>query len=608
MIRSLLPFTALVVTLTHACSNILISKGASADGSVIVAYNADDDGLFGSLDHRPAADHIPGSIRQVWDWDGQYYCGNIPQVAHTLNVVGNINEAGVSIIETTFGGIEAVDGHGTGAIMSYGDLIWTTLERATSARDAITIMDSLTQLYGYESNGESFGIADGNEVWLLEMVSKGKTEKGSVWVASRVPDGMVGATANQARTTTFAQNDPANVLYSKDVISFARKIGVYSPTAPDADFNFREAYDPISFSGARFGEARVWNIFQEVCNGCVASHLSFAQGYNLSNSMPLFVFPSHKLTLEDTIEAMRTHFEDTWFDNRGLDRPDVGANSGHSPYRYRPLVWQWNNSNWLNERTVGIQQSGWAFIAQIRGWLPKPIQAIEWFAPDDSSTSPRTPVYGGALRVPCGFASLTGQTPGAGVACAPDADGFKMNLQSAFWIWNLVGNVAFSERYATAYPQVIARGDEVMARAIAATVTMDQDFVALWTVDPFGAIEAATAYGETQGAQMLTEWTQFWYLLFATFRDGGILSPSTDTQCINGNVVNCTARLDPVSKEVGYDDDWRARIAIENPERYKIPTTTIAENGEGELDMTREISKQKVMSGKRRGSRAAKRS
>jgi hypothetical protein len=223
------------------------------------ADNADDMGLFGSLDLRPAADHAPGAMRPVWDWDSQLYTGEIPEVAHTFNVVGNVNENGVIITETTFGGRADLDGGGTGAIMSYGDLIFTTLQRATSARGAIAIMDALCQEYGYESSGESFGVADGDEVWLMELIGKGKYGKGAVWVASRVPDGYVGATANQARTRTFAQADPDNVLFSPDIVAFARSIGAFNGTA-DADFDFREAFDPISFTGARFAEARVWNV------------------------------------------------------------------------------------------------------------------------------------------------------------------------------------------------------------------------------------------------------------------------------------------------------------------------------------------------------------
>lgn len=468
-------------------------------------------GLFGSLDLRPAADHPQGTRKQMWDWDGQYWTGTIPEVPHTLNVVGNVNEVGVIITETTFGGRADLDGHGHGNNISYGDLIWTTLQRAHTAREAITIMDALTQTYGYESNGESYGVGDSNEVWLLEMVSKGKYARGSVWVASRIPDGYVGSTANQARTTTFNQNDPANVLFSHDVVSFARSIGIYNGT--DADFNFREAYDPISFGGARFGEARVWTLFNPICGGCVSQHLDFAQGYNLSNSMPLFVPAASKLSLMDVVHFMRDHAEGTWFENTGDNRPDVGAESGHSPYRFRPLTWDYSGSTYLNERTVGIQQSGWAFIAQSRGWLPPPIQAVIWFAPDDASTSPRVPAYGGATRIPAPFGSLVGQTPGGGVPYAPTADGFTMSLDSAFWVWNLVGNVAFSERYQLAYPQVIAAVDAAQTKMIAAAAQLEKDFVALWSVDQSAAVELATAFGETTGVSMFTQWRDFWYFL-----------------------------------------------------------------------------------------------
>ncbi len=438
---------------------------------------------------------------------------------HTLNVVGNVNEVGVAITETTFGGRGDLDGHGHNNNVSYGDLIWTTLERAHTAREAIAIMDALTQQFGYESNGESYGIGDGSEVWLMEMVSKGKYGRGSVWVASRIPDGYVGSTANQARTTTFNQADPDNVLFSKDVITFARSIGAFS--GADADFNFREAYDPLTFGGARFGEARVWSLFNPICGGCVAQHLDYAQGYNLSNAMPLFVPAASKLTLADTVRLMRDHAEGTWFENTGDNRPDVGAGPGHSPYRFRPLVWDYNGSSYLNERTVAIQQSGWAFIAQIRGWLPAPIQAVTWFAPDDAATSPRVPVYGGASRIPAAFGSQVGQTPGGGVPYAPLADGFTMSLDSAFWVWNLVGNSAFSERYQDAYPMITQAVDAHQARMIADEAAMQKDFVALYAVDPAAALEMATTFGEREGQGMFTAWRDFWFLLCVRARLAG---------------------------------------------------------------------------------------
>lgn len=577
-----------------ACSNILVSKGASADGSTILAYNADDMGLFGSLDLRPAADHPAGTQRQVWDWDGQYYTGQIPEVNHTFNVVGNINENGVVITETTFGGRSDLDGHGTGALMSYGDLIWTALSRARTAREAIQIMDYLTQTFGYESDGESFGVGDDNEIWLLEMVGKGKYGKGSVWVASRIPEGYVGSTANQARTETFVQNDPENVMFAADVISFARQIGVYNGT--DADFNFREAYDPISFSGARFGEARVWNLLNPACGGCLDAHLDFAQGYNLSNSMPLFVKAAHKLTLTDTITYMRTHFEHTWFDNTGNDRPDVGAGAGNSPYRFRPLTWESGGKTFLNERTVGVQQSGWAFIAQSRSWLPGPIKAVSWFAPDDSSTSPRIPTYGGATRIPAAFGSQEGQTPGGGVAYAPWTNAFTMSMDSAFWIWNLVGNIAWGERYGDAYPIVIKHANDAQAKLMEEAAAMEASFVSMYASDPAGAVEMMTTFMEVSGANLMQEWTKLWMFLFASFRDGGILLPSTGTKCVNGNTKDCTSKLMPGESDTGYSPAWRARIVADsdNAQRLLVPAAALSPE-----QLKREEAKIAVMNGKR---------
>lgn len=595
-LRIVASLLAIAVGNVHGCSNLLVSPGATADGSSILSYNSDDMTLFGSVDLRLAATHPPGSLVYGWDWDAQIFLGTFPDVNQTYNVVGNVNEYGVIITETTFGGRSDLDGGGIpGNNVSYGQLIWTTLQRSKTAREAITIMDFLCQNYGYASSGESFGVGDSNEVWLMELIGKGKYGKGAVWVASRVPDGYIGATANQARTQIFNQTDPENVLFSPDVISFARSIGAYNGT--DADFNFREAYDPISFSGCRFAEARVWNLLNPACAGCLDNNLDFAQGYNLSNSMPLFVPAAWKLTLNDTITLMRTHFENTWFDNRGLTRPDVGAESGNSPYRARPLVWNYNSSNYLNERTVGVQQSGWAFIAQSRSTLPDPIKGIMWFAPDDSSTSPRIPLYGSATRIPAAFGSRVGQIPGGGVPYAPIADGFTMSLDSAFWVWNLVGNIAFSERYGNAVPTVIAEADAAQLRMIQSAATMEQEFVSMYATDPAGAIEYMTSYVEETGQNMMNEWYNFWQFLFATYRDGGVLSPSTATQCAPGQFYNCTAKLQPVDNEIGYTMEWRGRIVSDsdNAQRYLVPSSSSPEMKE------RESIKQAIVTGKRKG-------
>jgi dipeptidase len=295
-------------------------------------------------------------MREIWDWDDSVYLGSIPEANHTFNVIGNINEHGLIIGETTFGGNHTLDGHGSSAIMDYGSLIWVTLQRAKTAREAIHMMDALCQEYGYESDGESFSVADQNEVWLMELIGKGK-EKGAVWVASRVPEGFVGSTANQARTRQFVQTDPDNVLFAKDVVTFAQSKGLYPKDAPAADFSFCDAYDPLTFTGARLAEARVWNLFRQIGGAeAMDPYLDYAQGTNLTNRMPLFVKAAKKLSVNDTMWNMRTHFENTWFDNEGVVRADVGAGPGNSPYRWRPLTWKIDGDTYVNERTIGVQQ------------------------------------------------------------------------------------------------------------------------------------------------------------------------------------------------------------------------------------------------------------
>lgn len=340
----------------QACTNILVSKGASADTSTQIAYNADSGSLYGSLSHYSASKPPPGTQRMVWDWDDSVFLGTIPEANETFNVVGNMNEHGLIIGETTFGGLEALDGHNHGHIMDYGSLIWITLQRAKTAREAIQLMDTLCTLYGYASDGESFSLADREEVWLMELIGKGP-EKGAVWVAQRVPDGYVGSTANQARIRTFPRDDE-DCIYAHDVVDFAREKGLYPNHADDKSFSFSDVYDPVTFTGARLAEARVWNLFRAIAGPQLMDpYLDYATGQNLSHRMPLFVPAKSKLSVNGTMWLMRTHFEGTWFDNTGLVRPDVGAGSGNSPYRWRPLSWSDSSTGkkYVNERTIGTQ-------------------------------------------------------------------------------------------------------------------------------------------------------------------------------------------------------------------------------------------------------------
>ena len=565
---------------THACTNILVSKGASADGSTQIAYNADSGNLFGSLGFYAAADHNNGTMRDVWDWDASTYLGQIPEAAHTFNVVGNANEHGLIIGETTFGGLPQLDGHGSSALIDYGSLIWITLQRAKTAREAIALMDHLCQTYGYASDGESFSVADQNEVWLVELIGKGQT-RGAVWVAHKVPEGFIGSTANQARTQAFDWNDSENVLYAEDVCSFAQGQKLYPATSDCKDFSFSDTYDPVTFSGVRLGEARVWNIFNPVTEGGFAQYLDYAKGYNLTNRMPLFAQPTQKLAVNDTMHLMRTHFEGTWFDNSGHDRRDVGAGPGESPYRWRPLGWESGGKSYVNERTVGVQQTGWAFVAQSRSWMPDALAALFWFAPDESSTAVRIPIYGGATAIPPSYADRFGQQPAAATDDAVGGDAYTMSLDSAFWVYNLVANIAYGERYREAYPLIQAEINKYQGRFIAETKALDAKAAALFkSGDEAGAIKLVTDYGVKTGDQMTKDWLGFWMQLFSRFRDGfTVTAPKTPVCDLTQKPSawkGCTARPVPDAATSGYSDAWYARIVADDTQHhYAVPAAHV---------------------------------
>ena len=399
---------------TFACTNLIVGKNASTDGSTIVSYSADSYGLFGELYHYPAATYPKGTMLKVYEWDTGKYLGEIEQARQTYNVVGNMNEYQVTIGETTFGGRpELADSTG---IIDYGSLIYIGLQRSRTAREAIKVMTDLVQQYGYYSEGESFTIADPNEIWIMEMIGKGPGIRGAVWVAVRVPDDCISAHANQSRIHQFDMNDKENCIYSPDVVSFAREKGYFSGV--NKDFSFANAYAPLDFGARRFCEARVWSYFNKFTdNG--KDYLPYIEG-KTNTPMPLFVKPKHKLSVQDVKDMMRDHYEGTPLDISN----DFGAGLYKTPYRLSPLNFKVGDREYFNERPISTQQSGFVFVAQMRANKPDPIGGVLWFGVDDANMAVFTPVYCCATKAPVCYTRVDG------------ADYITFSWNSAFWIFN----------------------------------------------------------------------------------------------------------------------------------------------------------------------------
>ena len=419
---------------SEACTNVIVTRGASADGSCLVSYAADSHWLYGELYFKPQADWATGSKLKVCDWDSGKYLGEIEQVQHTYKTIGNMNEHQLIIAETTFGGRHGLNN--PDAIMDYGSLIYITLQRARTAREAIRLMDELTQKYGYYSEGESFSIADKEEAWIMEMVGKG-AEKGSVWVARRIPDGYVSGHANQSRITTFPLDDPDNCLYSKDVISFARKMGWFD--GKDEEFSFRDAYCPLDFGGLRGCEARVWSAFNILGKGKFAyedggslvekdsyDYVDYAMGHNPANNMPLWIKPAGKVSVKNVADVMRDHYEGTPMDMT----QDIGAGGNALPYRWRPMGFTYDGKEYTNERAIATQQTAFWFVGQSRGNYPDVLGGIIWFGTDDAATSYVTPIYTNSEIVPECFREGNG-------------DMLTYSSTSSFWLNNRVANACY---------------------------------------------------------------------------------------------------------------------------------------------------------------------
>jgi dipeptidase len=484
-----------------ACTNFLVGKDASADGSTMISYAADSYALYGFLHHAPAADHPVGAMREVNDWDtGKPLC-TIPQVAHTYNVVGNMNEHQLTIGETTWGGRPELE---TGEGIDYGSLIYIALERCKTAREAIKCMTDLVAEYGYASSGETFSIADPNEVWLMELIGKGKVEKGAVWVATRIPDDCIAAHANQARFTTINFKDKANWMWSKDVVKFARKQGYF--TGKDEEFNFQEAYAPYDFSGLYVCEARVWSFFRNFSDDMdkyfdFASGKTFVEtgGKDAGERMPLYIRPNHKVTAQELKNCMRDQYEGTPLDI--TQGPDAGP--WNSKLRYGSLGFQYDSVQYWFERPIATQQTAWSFVAQMRGYESAKAGGILWFGVDDAASTVYVPMYCSITQVPNCFAESNG-------------DMYTYSPTSAWWTYNIVANWAYT-KYSAMMPdiqKVQAAWEDKFNSQVAA---VDAQVAEL---DGEKAVEFLTRYSCSQAEESTAAWKDLGIYLFVKYLDG----------------------------------------------------------------------------------------
>lgn len=490
---------ALATPPAHACTSMLVEKRATTDGATLVTYNADAHELYGELYYTPAGRHRPGTQRDIIEWDTGKLLGRIPQAPVTYTVVGNMNEHQLTIAESTFTGRKELEE--PAGIVDYGSLIYITLGRAKTAREAITVMTNLVAEHGYASTGESFSIADPNEVWLMEMIGKGAGQKGAVWVARRLPEGTLSAHANHARIRQFPLGEPDTTLYSPDVITFARDRGWYK--GADKDFSFADTYNPLDFEAQRFSESRVWSIYRRAAPSQGLGP-EYADGSALDKRLPLWIKPDRKLSVQDAMALMRDHFEGTPLD---LSK-DVGAGPYALPYRWRPLTWEVDGKTYLNERAISTQQTGFTFVAQMRAWLPDPVGGVLWFGVDDTATTVYTPMYAGIREVPKNFAQ--------GVA-----DRGKFSWDSSFWVFNWVANQAYA-RWSDIVVDVQKEQRSLEDGFFADQAEVEKTAVEKYRRSPAAARKYLTEYSLRQGEKVHTRWRKLGEQLLVKYIDGNV--------------------------------------------------------------------------------------
>lgn len=520
-----------------ACSNLIVGKKASVDGSVMVSYNADDYGMFGHLCHYPAGTHPKGTMRQIYDWDSGVYHGEIEEAPVTYKVIGNINEFQLSIGETTYGGREEmVDSTG---ILDYGSLIYVTLQRAKTAREAISVMTSLVEKYGYNSEGETFSICDPNEAWIMEMQGTGAGSKGVVWVAMRIPDDAICAHANQSRIGKFNMKDKKNVLYSKNVISYARKMGWFN--GKDSEFSWKNTYAFPDFSGRRFCDARVWSFFNHYADD-FDRYLPWALGKDKdAEDMPLWIVPNRKLSVADVENGMRDHYEGTAL---ALDTTSIGGGIYEMPYRPTPLTFTVDGKQYFNERPISTQQTAFTFVSQLRSWLPREIGGVLWFGNDDANMVAYTPVYCGNTVQPACY-----NTKGA--------DAVTFSSDNAFWLCNMVSNMVYP-RYSQLFPELKAVRDSLETSYFANQTSIEKQAADLYQTDKAAALKLLNNYSNTKADEMLASWKHLATRIIVKYNDMAVKKEK------DGKLLQSVTRP-------GYPASFGRKLVKETGDWYAVP-------------------------------------
>ena len=535
------------VTPTFACTNLIVTPGASTDGSSLVSYSADSYGMFGHLCHYPAATHTKGSMRSIYDWDTGKLLGEIAEAEQTYNVIGNINEHQVTIAETTFTGREELID--TTGIMDYGSLIYVALQRSRTAREAIQVMTDLVAEYGYYSSGESFTIADPREVWIMEMIGKGPHTKGAVWVAIRIPDGCIAAHANQARIHNFPLNDKENCIYSPDVITFARKQKYFN--GKNEEFSFAKAYAPLDFGARRYCEARVWAFYNMFSKEVGEKYLSYITGQS-DEPLPLYIRPDRKLSMRNLQLAMRDHYEGTPLDIT----QDLGAGAWQMPYRPSPLTFKAGGKEYFNERPISTQQTAWVFVSQMRQSMPASVGGVLWFGTDDANLTVFTPIYCCTTTVPECYSDKT-------------ADGITFSWKSSFWVFNWVANMTYM-RYSQMIDDVRARQNLLEESFLKSQKDIERRATELYGQSPEEACKYLTGYSIACAQQALAEWRKLGEYLIVRYNDMVIKQVNPD----GSFKVTPEGQCAPV-KRPGYPEEFNKRVADETGERYLIKEKSI---------------------------------